>query len=255
MQTDTQQPATKRFRSTLYGAIAGSVIVLLLIALFGGIAALESVDAVVLDPVTGRARPEFVVTNGAMYFLVVIVGLLGGTAITAITYAFGRQTEPDTRRLPLRYLLPTGAVLSAIFGYAVLRAGLGALGDISAGVLTISVFRMLIVGVLAGAIAGAVTAATVDSLARPAFLSIEGEAVPASPQAFMREMVRAVSAPMIGTVAAAAFAIGLSQVLLAVEGIGAVAIFAVVGALVLAGATLLALRPWERRGGPDGTAG
>lgn len=254
MQTDTQQPATKRFRSTFYGAVAGGLLVLVLMALLGGMTALESVEAVVLDPVTGRSRPEFVVTNGAMYFLVVCIGLIGGSIITAITYAFGRQTEPDARRLPLRYLLPAGAILSAVFGYGVLRAGLGALGDITAGIVTISVFRLLVVSIVAGAVAGAVTAATVDSLARPAFLSIEGEAVPASPQAFIREMVRAVSAPMIGTIAAAAFAIGLSQILLAIEGIGAVAIFSVVGALVLAGATLLALRPWER-GGPDGTAG
>lgn len=192
-------------------------------------------------------------SNGALYFLVVIIGLIGGSVITAITYAFGRQSEPDARRLPLRYLIPTGAVLSAIFGYAVLRSGLGATGTITAGVVTVSVFRMLVVSVIAGAVAGAVTAVTVDSLARPTFLSIEGEAVPTSPQAFMREMVRAVSGPMIGTVAAAAFAIGLSQVLLAIEGIGAVAIFSGVGALVLGGATLLALRPWERHGESDGT--
>jgi hypothetical protein len=71
----------------------------------------------------------------------------------------------------------------------------------------------------------------------------------------MGEMVRAVSGPMIGAIAAAVFAISLSQVLLAIEGIGAVAIFSGVGALVLGVATLLALRPWEGRGGSDGTAG
>ena len=40
--------------------------------------------------------------------------------------------------------------------------------------------------------------------------------------------------------------VGLSQILLAVEGTGAVVIFSVVGALVLGGATLIALAPWDR---------
>jgi hypothetical protein len=253
METELRQPAFKRYRSTFYGAVAGGLLALLLTAVFGGMTALGSVDATVLDPATGRSRPEFVVTNGAMYFLVIVMALIGGGVVAAVTYAFGRQSEPTSPKLPLRYLLPAGAITAAVFTYAVLRAGLGAAGDITAGVVTISVFRLLIVAVIAGAVAGGVTAGAVAALARPDFLSVEGEAVPASAQAFAREMVRAVSGPMIGTLIAAGFAVGLSQILLAIEGVGAVAIFSVVGAIVLGGATLLALRPWERNG-PGGAS-
>lgn len=246
--------ALKRYRSTLYGALAGGLLALVLIAVFGSITALRSVDATVLDEAAMRARPEFVVGAGAMYFLVILLGLVGGLVITAIAYAFQRQENLEGEMFPLRYLLPTGAITAAIMAYVGIRIGIGAAGSIAAGEITVSVARLLVISVLSGAFAGAVTAATVGALARPEVLAIEGEAVPASFRAFTAEMVRAVGSPMIGVIFAAGFAIGLSQLLLAIEGLGAVAIFSVVGALVLGGATLLALRPWERRGKSSGQA-
>jgi hypothetical protein len=235
-----------RIRASLYGAVAGAVIALAFTALFVGRFALRSVSQV-----DGRAA--FEVTSGALYLLVVIVGALAGLTIGVVAYAFGREAEPDAPRFPLQYLLPVAAATGALFAYAVLRAGLAFFGDINQGMATISVVRMVVVVLVMGVLAGGITSAVVDALARPAFLGLEGEAIPESAGAVMVEMGRALGAPLIALIVGAGFAVGLSQILLAVEGTGAVAIFSVVGALVLGGATLIALRPWERNGGaPQG---
>ncbi len=234
-----------RVRATVYGATAGALAGLAFMVLFVGRFSLGSVSEV-----DGRA--SFEVSTGSMYLLTVILGLLGGLVIAVVAYAYGRETEPEAKSFPLSYLAPTGAVTAALFAYATLRFGVGAVGDITAGVATISVVRMTVVALIMGVVSGSITGLVVDSLARPAFLGLEGEAMPESAGAMMKEMMRAVGAPIIAIVAAAAFAISLSQVLLAVEGVGAVAIFSVVGAIVLGGATLIALRPWDRDGQPQG---
>ena len=55
--------------------------------------------------------------------------------------------------------------------------------------MTVSVFRMTVLAVVSGAVAGGITASAVDALARPAVLGLEGEAWPVSAGAFMGEMV------------------------------------------------------------------
>jgi hypothetical protein len=85
----------------------------------------------------------------------------------------------------------------------------------------------------------------VDALARPGFLGIEGEAVPTSSAAFMKEAVTAMGTPTVSVIAIAVFAVSLSQVLLSLHGAAAVAAFSIVGAVVLALAALVAYRPWE----------
>jgi hypothetical protein len=89
------------------------------------------------------------------------------------------------------------------------------------------------------------TTAVVDTLARPAFINVEPDEIPQSSGEMIGEMMRAVGAPILGIVGAALFAILLSQALLAIDGIAAVVVFAVVAALILGGATLIALRPWD----------
>ncbi len=235
----------QRVRSVIYGAAAGAVLGLAAVALFGSRVALGSVEGLLLDPAMGRGRADFVISSGGLYLATIILALAGGLVIAGVAYAAGSQ-EDAARRFPLRYLLPTAAVTAAIMAYAVLRAGLGASATTELGTVTVSAFRMIIVAMIAGAVAGGATASVVDALSRPAFIGFEGEAVPHSPAAFMREMVSAIGAPTIAVVVAAAFAVGLSQVLLSLGGTAAVAAFAVAAAIVLGGAALAAYRPWER---------
>lgn len=229
----------KQLKASMYGAVAGGVVAMALMAIFIGRFAVDA-----LDVIDGRA--SFEASTGSVYLLVVVISLLGGLAISAVTYAFGVESEPETQRFPLAWMLPIGAVVAALFSYAVLRFGVGLAGDISAGVLTISVMRMVIVALVMGVVAGGITGAVVDALARPSVIRFEGEAAPESPQAIVAEMLQAIGAPVIALIVGAVFAIALSQVLLAVEGIGATIIFSVVGAVVLGGAALIALAPWDR---------
>ena len=233
-----------RLRSVIYGAAAGAMLALVGLAVYGSRASLGSVQGILLDQ-SGRGRSDFVISSGGLYLTFVIIALLAGLLIAGLVYAFGRENEPDGARFPLRYLLPTAGITAAIMAYALLRAGLGAAADIEAGIVTISVFRMIIVVGLAGLVAGGATASVVDALARPGFLGIEGEAVPTSSTAFVKEMVTAVGTPTVAVIVIAIFAIGLSQVLLSLHGTAAVAAFSVVGAIVLALAAVAAYRPWE----------
>jgi len=229
----------KRVMAAMYGAVAGALTALVLGAVFAGRFALTSLTV-------SDGRAVFEASSGAVYLLVVVIGLLGGLVIAAVTYVFGVETEPDAQRFPATWMLPIGAVVAALFSYAVLRFGVGAAGDISAGVITISTARMVVIMVVIGVVAGSITAAVVDALARPSFIGFHGEAAPASTSEMVREMIHAIGAPVIAIIVGAVFAISLSQILLAIEGTGAVVVFGVVGAVVLGGATLIALRPWDR---------
>ncbi len=235
----------QRARSVVYGAVGGALLALVGLAVFGSRASLGSIEGVLLEPAAGRGRSDFVISSGGLYLAVIILGVLGGLVIAGAIYAFGSRDVTE-RRFPLRYLVPTAGITAAIMTYAIMRAGLGALATIELGTVTVSVFRLIIVCMAAGATAGGVTASVVDALARPSFLGFAGEAVPHSPAAFMREMTSAVGAPTIAVVVAAAFAIGLSQLLLALHGTAAVAAFSIVAAIVLGGAALVAYRPWEK---------
>ena len=144
--------------------------------------------------------------------VVIIIAMLAALLVAGLVYSFGRETDPEGSRFPLRYLLPTAALTAAIFTYAGLRAALGAMGGLEAGVVTASVFRMIVAVVVAGALGGALTASVVDALARPSFIGFEGEAVPASTGAFVKEMMTAIGAPTIALVIIAVLAVSLSQV-------------------------------------------
>ena len=235
-----------RLKSVTYGAFAGALLALGGLALFGSRVSLASVQGVLLDPATGRGRSDFVVSSGGTYLALIIVSMVGGLLIAGIVYAFGRENEPEGARFPLRYLLPTAAITAAIMAYSMLRVGLGAVADIDGGLITVSVFRLIIVLLIAGFVAGGATASVVDALARPRFLGFEGEAVPESSAAFVGEMLSAIGAPTIALVVIAALAVGFSQVLLSLHGTAAVAAFSIVAAIVLGLAALVAYRPWDR---------
>ncbi len=238
---------SNRLKATVYGAVAGAFTGLALLVFWTGRTALGSIDGVMLRG-TARGRSEFVVSSGGLYFLVIVSAVIGGLAIAGIAYTLGRESEPESPKFPLRFLLPTAAIVAATMAYAVLRVGLGASAGILNGVVTISVFRMVVLAVVVGAVAGGITASTVDALARPANLGFEGAAWPTSTRAFLTEMMRAIGGPTIATVTVAAFAIVLSQFLLQLHGAASVAAFSVVGAIVLGGAAAIAYRPWDNVG-------
>ncbi len=234
-----------RIRAVMYGATAGAVLGLVGMAVAGGRFGLGAAVAV---PVAGGtlARGVFVASTGGLYLIVIVVAALGGLLVAGATFAIGTESEPESERFPLRYLLPAAAFVSGAAGYVILRAGLGGWGDIQAGVLTIPIISLVLVLAVAGAVAGAVTADVVDRLARPSLLGLGGKAWPTSPTALMGEVVRAMGTPVVSLILIAGFAISLAQLLLAVGGNVAVAIFSVVAALILGVAALAAYRPWAR---------
>jgi hypothetical protein len=229
-----------------YGAVAGGFLGLIAVALLGGRFALNAAVATPVADGSPRASIEFVASSGGMYMLVLLAGIVGGLAIAGITYAVGRESEPDAPKFPLRWLLPTAGFVSGVAAYATFRAGLGLFADITAGVVTISVSQLVLIALSSGAVAGAVTAFIVDRLARPESLGLGGVAWPSGARELLGAMTRAVGLPIMAVVIGGVFALGLSQLLLGVSATTAVVIFSVVGVLVLGGAVLLAYRPWER---------
>ena len=233
-------PATfNRTRAIVFGALGGGVMALGLMAWVTGRFALGSVTLV------GEA-PTFQLSTGAAYAAVIVFSALAGLLIAAFTFAQRRTVEPDALRFPIRYIMPMAAVVAVVIAYGVFRLGVEIFGDIEAGTITVEVAPLVEIVLLAGLIAGGITTGAVDTLARPQVLNVQRDELPESTGAMLAEMMRAVGAPIIGLVAAAVFAIGLSQVLLSFHGTGAVIIFSLVAAAVLGGATLIALRPWDR---------
>jgi hypothetical protein len=237
-----------RFRAVVYGAIGGALLGLFAVVLLGGRFALESAVAVPVSEGSPRADVDFVVSSGALYWGWLLTGIVGGLAIAGLTYAVGREAEPDAPKFPLRWLLPIAGIVSGIAAYSVLRFGLALTGDITMGEVTISVLSMALLAAASGAVAGAVTALIVDQLARPSTLGLGGVAWPESTGELMGAMTKSVGLPIAAVLIAGSFAVGLAQVLIEVEGTAAVVIFSVAGAVVLGIATLLAYRPWERDG-------
>lgn len=231
-----------RARAVGYGELAGALMALAMVAILGSRAAM---DGAIITP---DERAEFVVSAGSLFLAVAIFGAIGGMLIAGTAYIFAHETEPDSPRFPLGYLLPVAAITGALFSYIPMRVGLGGWGDFIEGTITVSVYAMVIIVLIAGVVAGGITTAIVDALARPAFLRLEGEAWPTSGKEVGVHMLRAVGTPLVALLAGAVFAVGLAQLLLEVEGTGAVIVFSVVAALILGGAALIAARPWDRNG-------
>jgi hypothetical protein len=227
-----------RLNSTLFGAVGGGALALVVFLIAIGRFGLETVVQVDGDPVLS-------ITTGSLYLLVLIVSALAGLLIGAIGYGIGVSADPDAPRFGIRYLLPVSAGTTAVVAYAVLRIGIGAFGDIEGGVVTVGALRTALIVLVMGLAAGAVTSGIADALARPELFAFGGEAWPSSTREVMRAMLDAVSAPLVAAVVAALAAIPLSLVLIELEGDAATILFSVVGALVLGGTTLVAARPWD----------
>lgn len=243
--------SNSRVRAFLYGTVAGAFIALFAFLVFGGRFALGAAVATPVTEGSSRASIDFAASSGGMFLVVIIAAVLGGLAVAGITYAAAREGEPDAPKFPLRYQLPTAAVVSAGAAYTIVRAGIGGFGDITMGVVTISVFRMVLIVAAAGAVAGAVTGYIVDRLARPELLGLGGVAWESN-RAVLASMVRAVGIPLVAVVGTGGFAIALAQLLLYAESTEiATVLFSVAGAIVLGAITLLAYRPWDRGNGGE----
>jgi hypothetical protein len=186
---------------------------------------------------------------GGFYLLIAFLAVVGGGAVAVLAYAVGRVVDPNAEKFPLAYVIPVGMVLGGTLGIATVSLGVTMLGDTSTdGVITISVTSLIAVAFAAGIIAGGPIGPIVDLLASPAALGPRNEATPVSAKAFWSDVMGAVGVPMLAIVIVATLAIGLSQILLNTHSTAlAVTIFAIAGALILGGTTLLALRPWDHR--------
>jgi len=230
----------------LYGSIAGLAVSMALFAGLAGSLALASVSIGTAS--TGRPTPELTATASLLGLVVFLAGALGGLAISAATYGIGRIQDPDTPRFSFPVIAPIGILLPASLSFAVVSLGATLFGSSAEGMVTVPIATFVVIAALAGLIAGAVTAPIVDALARQSSLGDRNEATPASKQAFWSDFARAVGIPTLSIGVGALIAIGLAEILLSAEStIVTVAIFAAVGAVILAGTALLALRPWDRK--------
>ena len=216
------------------GALAGGLIAIALMAVFAGRFAIEAIG---LNS-SGEALVE--VTSGALFLATVVVALIGGTAVAVIAYGTSAGADETEARFELAHILPFGLVTAIAAGYSILRAGVGFAGDSEAGVVSITAAALAATALLAGIVTGGLVAWVVSTLAAKSIVGIEGEAAPASTAAMMRAASRAVTGPMIAIAVIAALAIALSQLLLAAEGVAAIAIFSGAAAVVLLGAAAAA---------------
>lgn len=223
-------------RSTviLSGSLAGGVLALVLLALFAGRYALDAVT------LSGGGDAQLVVTSGALYLATVVAGLIGGVVVSAVAYGASSDGDESRTRFGLGHVMPFGLVTTVAVSYSLLRAGLGIAADAEGGVVTTTVAALGVTSLIAGVVAGALTSWVVATLAARSIVGLEGEAAPASTRAMMKAAMKAVSGPMVAIIVIAALAIALAQLLLAAEGVAAIAIFSGAAAVVLLGAAAAA---------------
>ena len=236
-------------RRTWFAIIIGSLVGAVL-----GIAVLALAAARVLEgglhavtDASGRSTPVFQVTQGAMYLLVAVAGAVGGSLLGLIGYAVGREAAPDEPRFSAAPLAIIGAGVAAAIGFAATRAGVGAGGDIAAGLVVLPVFRATIVALVAGGITGGIVGGTVERISRTEALGIGGDAWPRSPGAFLRDAAAAMGLPALGIALGAVIVFGLSRVLLESETEVGLIVFGGVAALILLGAAVIAGNPKSRK--------
>ncbi len=226
-----------RHRSTvvLAGSLAGGLLAVALLALFTGRFAIGSVG------LSSGGDAEFVVRGGALYLGGVVVALLAGAVVSTIAYgATAGSQDDEATQFELAHILPFGLIIAIVAGYSILRAGVGLAGDAADGNVTVTAAALALTTLLAGVVAGGATAWVVSILAAKSIVGLEGEAAPTSTAAMMRAAAQAVMGPMLAIVVIAVLAIALAQLLLAAEGVAAIAIFSGVAALVLLGAAATA---------------
>ena len=228
------------------GSVAGFSVAIALVAVVVGATSITTVS--IGSAATGSVLPELSATGSLIGLLVFLAGAVGGLLVSAATYAVGRAQDPDTPRFSFPVVAPVGVLLPATVSFAVVSLGLSAFGTSLNGVVAVPVTEFVVVAALAGLIAGAVTVPIVDGLSRQSSIGDPNEATPSSSSAFWSDFGRAVGIPAVAIAVGALLAVGLAQLLLNAHSTAiVVTVFSVIGALILGGTTLLALRPWEKK--------
>jgi hypothetical protein len=224
------------------GAIGGLAIAMAVLAFFGSFVALDTVTTT--DGVAG-----FSAATASLGLLSFALGALSGLIIAAFAYVAGRAREPGAPRYGFGWLALVGMSLGGTMAFASVSLGVTVGGTNSLGTVTIPVTALVASVAAAGLITGAITTPVVDALARPAYFGSVSAATPVSSGQFWGDMARAIGVPTLSIAIGALLAIGLAELLLSTESAAvSVAAFSLVGALILGGTALFALRPWERNG-------
>lgn len=228
------------------GSVAGVTIAMAMLAVIVGATSITTVS--IGTAATGRALPELSATGSIVGLLVFLAGAVGGLLISAATYAVGRSQDPDTPRFSFPVIAPIAVLLPGVLAFAVVSLGLSLFGTSLDGVVAVPVAEFVVVSALAGLISGAITVPIVDGLSRQSSIGDPNEATPSSSGAFWSDFGRAIGIPALAIAIGALLAVGLAQLLLNADSTAVVvSVFAIVGAIILGGTTLLALRPWDKK--------
>ena len=222
------------------GALGGLVIAMALLAFFGSFVALGTVDF-------DEGVASFTAGAASLGLLVFFLGAIGGLVIAAFAYVAGRARDPNAPRYGFGWLAIVGAVLGGSMAFATVSLGVTVGGSNVTGTVTIPVTALVVAAAGAGLLAGGITAPIVDALARPAYFGAVDTATPVSSVEFWGDMVRAIGIPTLAIALGALLAVGLAELLLSTESATiSVAVFSLVGALILGVTALFAMRPWDR---------
>lgn len=232
------------------GAVSGALLAIGGTVLAAGLLIDGGAQALTVRPRLELARPFIEAEDFHLYAYVVVAGALGGGLIGSLTSIFARQANPSTPRFGVVPVAIVGVVVGAITSYSMLRLGLGIGGKITAGVVTISAFRSMLVFSAMGAAVGAVSATVSERLSRPEVVGLAGEAWPTSRRSFMSESMPAMVIPLAALIVIAGVVFGISRALLAGNNALAVTLISTLAVTILAGGALLAYSP--RRGEPEG---
>ncbi len=224
----------------LSGSLGGLAVALGFTAFFGSFTSLDTVA--VEDGVA-----SFTAGTALMGLIVFVLGALGGLIIAGSAYVTGRARDPNAPRFAFGWLALVGIVLGGSMAFGAVSLGVTIGGESVSGTTTVPVTALVVSAAVAGLLGGAITAPVVDALARPSYFGDVSAATPVTSGQFWSDMVAAIGIPALAITIGALLAVGLAELLLTAESTAAsVAIFSVVGALILGGTALFALRPWDR---------
>ncbi len=232
----------RRLAPYVTGSLGGISIAMAFFAFFASFTALDIVSRTGSDGVAA-----FTLDQASLGFLVFSLGALGGITIAAFAHVVGRAREPGAARYAFGWLGMVGIVLGGSMAFATVSLGVTIGGSTSSGSITVPVTAMVVSVAAAGLLAGAITAPVVDALASPAYFGDIQAATPVTSAGFFTDMGRAIGTPALSIAIGALLAVGFAELLLSTESAAiSVAIFSVVGALILGGTALVAARPWDR---------
>lgn len=221
------------------GAIGGLAVAIGLLAFFGSLTAIETV--------TMEGVASFSASTSYMGILVFILGAVGGLVVAGVAFVAGRARDPNAPRFAFGWLAIVGIVLGGSVAFSTVSLGVTVAGDRVSGMATVPVTAMVVSVAVAGLLGGAITTPIVDALARPATFGAENAATPVTSAAFWSDLARAIGVPVLAIAIGALLAIGLAELLLSADSAAvSVAVFSVVGAVILGGTALFAIRPWDR---------